>query len=46
MQGLRSMAAWWGLFILGLVLLIAGFQGSGGKLLAVIVTPSRLKVNE
>lgn len=46
MQRLRSMAAWWGLFLLGVVILIAGFQGSGGRLLAVIVTPSKLKVNE
>ena len=33
---LRSMAAWWGLFLLGAVLIIAGFQGSGGRLLKLI----------
>lgn len=41
---MRSFAAWWLLFLLGVVLIVAGFQGSLGKLLAVIVTPSRLKV--
>jgi hypothetical protein len=43
---MRSFAAWWLLFLLGAVCIIAGFQGSLGRLLAVIVTPSRLKVEE
>jgi hypothetical protein len=43
---MRSFAAWWALFALGLLLIVAGFQGSLGRILAVIVTPSRLKVEE
>ena len=46
MDSVRSFAAWWALFLLGVVLIVAGFQGSFGRLLAVIVTPSRLTVQE
>lgn len=35
--------AWFALLVLGLGLIVAGFQGSGGKFLAVFLTPGRLQ---
>lgn len=46
MDRARSIAAWWALFLLGVVLIVAGFEGSLGRLLAVVFVPSRLKVEE
>jgi hypothetical protein len=45
-SGARSIAAWWGLFFLGILLIVMGFQGSAGRFLAVVVTPARLTVKE
>ncbi len=43
---MRSAAAWWGLLLLGIILIVVGIQGSLGRMLAVVVTPNRLKVEE
>jgi hypothetical protein len=43
---MRSIAAWWALFFLGVLLIVMGFQGSAGRFLAVVVTPARLSVKE
>lgn len=39
---MQAGAAWLALFLLALLLIIAGFQGSLGKLLAVVFTPGIL----
>lgn len=41
---MKGIAAWWTLFLLGLLLLAIGFQGSGGRMVAVVLTPGRLVV--
>lgn len=35
--------AWFALLFLGVMLIVAGFQGSGGRFLAVFLTPGRLQ---
>lgn len=40
----QSSAAWLALVILGILLVIAGFQGSAGRLLAVVFAPDKLEV--
>ena len=43
---MRSIAAWWALLFLGVLLILMGIQGSAGRFLAVVVTPARLTVQE
>lgn len=42
---MKGIAAWWALFLLALLLIVIGLQGSGGRVLAVLLTPGRLTVN-
>ena len=42
--GIKQTSVWMFLAILGLVLVIAGFQGSFGRVLAVVFTPGDLTV--
>ena len=45
MDNTRAALAWFILLAVATILIVAGFQGSLGKLLAVALTPSRLVVH-
>ena len=43
---MRRLLAWWGLFLLGVLLVVMGVQGSAGRVLAALLTPGRLEAQE
>jgi len=43
---MRAAAAWLFILILALLILIAGFQGSFGRMLAVLFVPGRLQISQ
>lgn len=43
---MRGSVGWWLLLFLALLLIVAGIQGSLGRLLAAVLTPSQLTVTE
>lgn len=43
---MRAFLAWWALFLFAVLLVVMGFQGSLGRVLAVLLTPGRLDAHE
>ncbi len=43
---IRDYAAWLFLFAIALLLIVAGFQGSFGRMVAVAVCPAKLEVSD
>lgn len=43
---MRTFLAWWALALVAVLLIVMGLQGSFGRVLAVLVAPGRLEVDE